>query len=297
MLAVTLRQPRVRYGALIGLAVLNAIVPGVAAPQNVLTTLSPHLGWWVAIHLLQVPFIALVALTLWPLLAEASGRWALIGRIGLACFALGTSAAVAAQALGLGALIAYANTQPAQSGTVLAAAVDAMWVSRPLALVAALGALGWLVALLALVGVRARSALPESLVPVLLVLALALGFSGLVEGEGNVPYRVGALAVAVLLAATAQPRLPIALVALGAVVGIVGPVPGLGAIAVLLLAAGLALQEPRVIAMLPGTLRRLVTVDTTSQATAPQARAAGAAASRAARGAGVVRTGKAKPRS
>lgn len=256
------RSPWARYGALLALALLDGLVPGVASPQAVLASLGPHATMWIAIHLLQVPVVALLAVVLWPMLAEGSGRWSLAGRIGLVCFALASGAVAATQALGLGALVAYATTQPASAQVVLSAMIDALWVNRLLGMLAFVGAAGWLVALLALVSIRARSLLVDSLVPLTLALGLAVGFSGLVEGEANTAYWLGALAVAALLVCAARPRLPLALVAFAALLGTSGLVAGIGALAPLCLAAGLALLEPRVVALTPTEMRPLVEAGT-----------------------------------
>lgn len=271
------RSPWVRYGALVALAVLNALVPVVSSPQAVLASLTPHVGLWVAVRLLQVPVVALVALTLWPLLAGQAGRWALAGRVGVVCFALAWGIVAAAQGAGLGALVAYASAQAAAAQTVLAAAVDALWVSQLLGFLAFVGTVGWLVAVLAVASVHARSVLADSLVPLALVLGLAVGFSGLVEGQGNLPFWIGTLAVVALLAGTAQPRLPLALFGLAALLGVAGLAPGLGALAPLCLAAGLALLEARVIARVPASLVPLVEVSTApaAAATAPRAETSG----------------------
>lgn len=252
------RSPWVRYGAVLALALLDALVPGVASPQAVLASLGPHATVWIAVHLLQVPVVALVAVVLWPLFADGSGHWTLVGRISLACFALASVGVAAGQALGLGTLVAYATTQSASTQSVLSVAIAALWVSRLLAVLAFIGAAGWLVTLLAFVSVRARSILADSLVPLTLVLGLAVGFSGLVEGESNTPFWLGALAVAGLLAVTARPRLPLALFAFAALLGTAGLVAGVAAVAPLCLAAGLALLEPRVLALVPTSLRSVV---------------------------------------
>lgn len=267
-MALSFGAPRLRYGALLGLALLDALLPSVPMPQHVLAALSPHIGLWVAVHLLLIPVLALVALTLWPLLDTSSGRWSLLGRVGLACFVLGLGAYAAAQALGVGTLVAYASTQLASTQSVLSTAVDALWVSRSFALVALIGELGWMVAIFALVSVRASSLMTEPLVPIVVVLAVATGFSGMVEGRDNLPFALGTLAVAALLFATAQPRLPLALMALAGVLGTAGVAPGMGAVGVLLLALGLVLQEDVVRALLPVALRSLVTVESSGAAQA-----------------------------
>jgi hypothetical protein len=108
-------------------------------------------GWWLTLHVLQLPLFGLMALAVATLLTEAQARGVAAGvsRIALWCFAVFYIAFDSLAGVAAGLVASYASALPAdQQHTLLPLIMDLNF--SPIAIgITALGGLGWVTAVVA----------------------------------------------------------------------------------------------------------------------------------------------------
>jgi hypothetical protein len=119
--------------------------------ENFIADLHPHVGWWLILHVLQLPLFGLMALAVATLLSQAQARGVAAGvsRIALGGFAVFYIAFDSLAGVAAGLVAAYASALPVdQQDALLPLIIDLNF--SPLALgINALGALGWVTAVIA----------------------------------------------------------------------------------------------------------------------------------------------------
>ena len=119
--------------------------------ENFIADLHPHVGWWLTLHVLQLPLFSLMALAVATLLtaAQARGVAAGVSRIALWCFAVFYIAFDTLAGVATGLVAAHAGGLPAdQQQALLPLLIDLNFSSLALG-INALGALGWVTAVVA----------------------------------------------------------------------------------------------------------------------------------------------------
>src|SRR6266481_440986 len=69
--------------------------------------ISHHLGWWITLHILQLPLFCLLALSVYLLLDGVQGTLATLSRVALGIFVIFYPALDAILGIGTGALVSY----------------------------------------------------------------------------------------------------------------------------------------------------------------------------------------------
>jgi len=156
--------------------------------------LAESADWWLALHLIQLPLFGLLGLAIYQLTAGLTGPLVSVSRGALAVFAVFYSAFDAAMGIGTGVLVRYARELSASDQLAVESALEFLGDNLTLDVVAAIGAIAWIVAGLGAVLALARTGAPR------LPLAL-IGLGVLVFGVSHAP-PVGPAGLAILLAGT-----------------------------------------------------------------------------------------------
>ncbi|TMD87497.1 MAG: hypothetical protein E6I79_11555 [Chloroflexi bacterium] len=162
------------------LAILDIFHPSFFAQTGVFQAISSQINWWITLHVLQLPLFCLLALSLYLLLKGVQNVAATISRISIAIFVIFYPAFDGLIGIGTGTLIRYAASLPAAQRVFLGNVIDAFWQSPIAYLLAALGSVGWAIAVLA--AAIALSCPTWSRWP---VIALAV-FAGIVNASAQV---------------------------------------------------------------------------------------------------------------
>ena len=119
--------------------------------ENLIADLHPQVGWWLTLHVLQLPLFGLMALAVATLLtgAQARGVAAGVSRIALWCFAVFYIAFDTLAGVAAGLVASYASALPAdQQHALLPLIIDLNF--SPIAIgITALGGIGWVTAVVA----------------------------------------------------------------------------------------------------------------------------------------------------
>src|SRR6266851_1278298 len=168
-----------RYASLFGgpvfVGAINLAHPIVSSSAGVYQSVSPHVEWWIILHVLNLAGFALLGLAAYVLLQEEQGLAATISRVALAIFIpfyIGFDALIG---LGTGTLVQYASHLPADQLPGARLAVEAVWTSGLGAILAAIGSSAWVISMLsaaiAVAGLAVFSVSRPRLPVALLVLA------------------------------------------------------------------------------------------------------------------------------
>lgn len=130
-----------------------------------LDALLPVGDVWLALHVVMLPLLGLLGVSLYALLAGYSGRLATVGRIGVAVYGTFYVAFEAIAGVATGLLVQTAHAHPPTQRSGIAAAVEGL--AGPSVALGFIGAVGALVAVLA-VGIHLRRS-GAPLVPVVLL--------------------------------------------------------------------------------------------------------------------------------
>lgn len=140
--------------------------------DGVYSHVSPVVDTWLAVHLLFLPLLGLLAISLYFLLASYQGLTAAIGRVGIAMFAVFYIAMEAINGIAVGVLVREGQALTAEQQAGVAAVVEAVFYDPivgggTVSLLAVLGVLGYLIAVSAIAVVLRRAGAP--LVPIALL--------------------------------------------------------------------------------------------------------------------------------
>jgi hypothetical protein len=250
---ITPRQLLLLGTPLVGI-LLALTRPGVSGPPDVFAQLRSQTGYWLALHVLLLPLLALLALAGYQLTASSARRAATLSRWVFGAFAVLAIAADAAVGLGSGVLVQYGLAQPHAAQATIAGAVDALWKSRLLILIVFLGAAAWWLAMTSVLIALTRPTISRQFLLMICVLSAALFANGQIEGPNSPLWWVGLVVVAGLFAYAAEPRALAAVLAASALLfsaGFAAPYGPLGLLA--FLAAAALVAVPAVAALLTPT--------------------------------------------
>ncbi len=207
-----------RYASLFGgpvfVGAINLAHPIVSSSAGVYQSVSPHVEWWIILHVLNLAGFALLGLAAYVLLQEEQGLAATISRVALAIFIpfyIGFDALIG---LGTGTLVQYASHLPADQLPGARLAVEAVWTSGLGAILAAIGSSAWVISMLS-----AAIALTEPGrrrgVTVLAVLAFGLvGWGIATSSVGTALWWIAFAVAGLAVFSVSRPRLPVALLVL-----------------------------------------------------------------------------------
>lgn len=215
----------------------------ISGPPGVFGQVRPQVGYWIALHLIQLPLFSLLALAAYLLLDGNTRRAATVARVALAVFVIFYPAFDALLGIAVGVLVNYAGGLPADQQAAVATAIDHFWNSRVVYAVMVLGDAGWLVGLIAAAVALTRPTVSHQLVQLLAALAAAVAFSGLVVGANDPLWWAGVVIVVAAFAYAATPRLPAALLAGAALLFSANHAPPYGPLGMLCLLSAVVLLE------------------------------------------------------
>jgi hypothetical protein len=146
---------------------------------HIVESLTPRLRLWLEVHVAQLVLIPLLMFTVWTLLEGLSGRAPAIARAALVVFATFYSAFDAVVGLGTGVLVRRVSTLDGTERDAAIRLAQWFWDARldpalPVVWVIAVGALAWLVALVATAVALRRTGAPRRVVVLLIVSGIAL---------------------------------------------------------------------------------------------------------------------------
>ena len=164
-------------GVPVVLGVLELGHPALLPGENILETLTPITVWWTVLHVLQLPLFALMGLAVLLLVRDLQGRSAQISRWAIAIFIVTYPAFDAAVGVASGVMVhALAAVEPAQRGA-LEVGLQALFWGPVTGLMAVVGSVSWLVALIALALAWRRASAPWYVVATLALSGVLLGTS------------------------------------------------------------------------------------------------------------------------
>ncbi len=181
----------VLFAAPLGAAVAMWLHPH--AGDDVYDNVAPVVDTWLAGHLLLFPSLALVGVGLYLLVSGHRDLLAAVARAGIVIYAAGYLAFVAIVGIGTGLLVRQGQTLPAEQQAGVAEVVQYLHTSPTLLAAAAIGGVGYLLAVSAISVVLRRSGAPIGALVALVGSTIALGaHSGLVAVIGMALFIVAA---------------------------------------------------------------------------------------------------------
>jgi hypothetical protein len=148
----------------------------IVPPSDVLHHMQTHVGWWTALHILQLPLFALLAVAMALLIPDARGRAAIVARLGLAVFALFYGAFDGIAGIANGIIIQAGTELGHEAHAFTEAMVMAIFTSPATMTVMAVGILGWLVGLGGVSVTLRRRGAPGGALALLVVGGLLFGY-------------------------------------------------------------------------------------------------------------------------
>jgi hypothetical protein len=238
-------RPLVIYGVPAVLGVLLIFHP-LYGPAGIVAALGPNTTWFITLHFLNVLLFPLLGLVLYWLLDGQTGRAASASRLALALFVPVYAAFDAYVGIGTGALVQYAAALPPDQQAIVAPAVDVIWIGTFGNILAAVGSLAWMIALVSAavaLTVPARRLLVAGVG--FLVVGAGFGAAGAVNVAGLSPaiswIAIAASAVAVAL--VARPIVPVVALVLAGLLFATGHIPPFGPAAMLSLLVAAAAHQ------------------------------------------------------
>lgn len=145
-------NPVVRRVIILGtpliLGILDLFCPTFTSGYE-FTVISAHLGWWITLHILQLPLFCLLALSAYLLLDGVNGAVATLSKVALGIFVIFYPALDAILGIGTGVLVNYAQELGGglPQGIVIAS-ITSYFSDHITGLVGVAGALGWAIGIL-----------------------------------------------------------------------------------------------------------------------------------------------------
>jgi hypothetical protein len=199
--------------------IATLIHPRFNQSTDIYSVLAPQVDLWITLHIVQLLIFGLLGLTIYWLIDVAYGLAPTISRIAIAVFIVFYLPFDALAGIATGLLVQYAKTVPPDQLPIVSKAIDAFWQSDVVNNMAAVGAVGWGVAVLAAAVALARPAihrLPVGIVALGIFVLVGISFA-LQLDTNAIWWWVGAFILAIIFGFVAAPRLPSALLVLAAI--------------------------------------------------------------------------------
>jgi hypothetical protein len=140
----------VLFGTPILMAIVSVIHP-IPHGESFIESIEPHLGTWLAVHIVQLVLIGLLGITMGLLVSGLSGTAAMVSRVAVVFFLVFYGAFDGIVGLGTGVLVWLRQMLSASDQAAAAQLVEAFWDARldPASLIPVViltGGLSWLVA-------------------------------------------------------------------------------------------------------------------------------------------------------
>lgn len=142
------------YLSPLSLGILEIWHPLGDPTKTAFESILPQVDWWVTLHILQVPLFALMALTVFVMIAPLRGWAAFVSRIGISFFLVFYTVLDAITGIAGGMLIRSGRNLPPEAQALVSQQVDLLFFDpivggSTLSVVGILGAGGWLVGVIA----------------------------------------------------------------------------------------------------------------------------------------------------
>ena len=177
---------------------IASVIHPIPHGDSFIASIEPHVGIWLAVHIVQLFLIGLLGITIGLLVSGLSGTAAMVSRVAIVFFLVFYGAFDGIVGLGTGVLVWLRHMLPTSDQAVAARVVEAFWDARLdpaswILVVILVGALSWLVAAVS-AALALRRAGASRLAPWLLIL------SGIFFGIDH-PFPTGTLGMICLLGA------------------------------------------------------------------------------------------------
>lgn len=149
--------------------------PALGPRDNIFDTLAPITIWWTALHVVQIPLFALLGLAAFLLVRDLDGRAAWLSRRVIPIFVVVYPAFDAAVGVSSGVMVHTLNTFSAEQRATLEPGFHALFWGPVTGLMALVGSVSWLVALIAAALAWRRAGAPAFVVGALALSGLLLG--------------------------------------------------------------------------------------------------------------------------
>ncbi|SRR6266545_2953216 len=141
--------------------------------------LAPRADQWLVVHMIQLPLFGLLAVAIFFLTDNLHGPAVVVNRIALGFFIVFYTALDSLAGLAVGFLVRHGLTLPPEEQRGIASAVQALWDDPWLggiySVVAGVGNMGWVIAVIAAAVARYRDGAPRGAVVLLVLSALVFG--------------------------------------------------------------------------------------------------------------------------
>jgi hypothetical protein len=196
------------FGGPVFVGAFNLAHPIVSSSVGVYQSVSPHVEWWIILHVLNLAGFALLGLAAYVLFLEERGVAATISRVALVIFIpfyIGFDALIG---LGTGTLVQYASHLPPDQLPEARLAIESVWASSLGMVLATIGSIAWGISMLS-AAIALTDQSRRRVVTVLAVLAFGLVGWGVSTSSAGTPLWWIALTVAGLAVfSVGRPRLP-----------------------------------------------------------------------------------------
>jgi hypothetical protein len=136
------------FGPPILVGLVNLFHPVHASSTGIYNTISLQIDWWLTLHVINMIGFAAIGLSVYLLVKDLTGLPATICKLALAVylpFYVGFDALIG---IGTGTLVKYATTLSPADLVIVERAIDDFWNNGLAYALAAIGSLGWLIALM-----------------------------------------------------------------------------------------------------------------------------------------------------
>jgi hypothetical protein len=195
-------------GSPLVLGTLDIFHPTGFGQRGILQAIAPVVNWWLLLHILQLPLFCLLALAAYLLLDGVQSLMATISRIAISVFVIFYPAFDGLIGIGTGSLIRYATMLPLNQRILISSTIDTFWRSPLAYLLAAVGSVGWAIALLTAAIALSKPTWSSFPVIALAVLSIVVSALGQTLGLFSPVWLAAIMATSVAFGFAVRPHLP-----------------------------------------------------------------------------------------
>jgi hypothetical protein len=156
------------------LGIFHPVGPG-HSPFHIVSE-SPT--WWTVLHILQLPLLALVALSVYLVVAGFPGRAAMVSRAGLAVFVVFYTAYDSITGIASGIIVQETRSFSSEEQSVAEPLVNSLFLGGgPYTFITALAMLGWIISTIAAAVAMSRVGVARLPVGLMVLAAIAFGIT------------------------------------------------------------------------------------------------------------------------